>query len=87
MSKFNKILNYFSSEVIKKKIGQFSKNNRTFCPKALQNMVPGSGTNPFRIPDPGVKKAPDPGSGSGSGTLVDSDCFFLMHKCRYQGRS
>ncbi len=25
---------------------------------------PGSGKNPFRIPDPGVKKAPDPGSGS-----------------------
>jgi hypothetical protein len=22
----------------------------------------GSGKNPFRIPDPGVKKAPDPGS-------------------------
>jgi hypothetical protein len=27
-------------------------------------MVPGSGTNPFRIPDPGVKKEPYPGSGS-----------------------
>jgi hypothetical protein len=25
---------------------------------------PGSGINPFRIPDPGVKEAPDPGSGS-----------------------
>ena len=23
---------------------------------------PGDGTNPFRIPDPGVKKAPDPGA-------------------------
>jgi hypothetical protein len=30
---------------------------------------PGSGKNLFRIPDPGVKKAPDPGSGSGSATL------------------
>jgi hypothetical protein len=29
---------------------------------------PGSGRNLFRIPDPGVKKAPDPGSGSA--TLV-----------------
>ncbi len=29
---------------------------------------PGSGKNLFRIPDPGVKKAPDPGSGSA--TLV-----------------
>ncbi len=25
---------------------------------------PGSGKNPSQIPDPGVKKAPDPGSGS-----------------------
>ena len=33
---------------------------------------PGSRTNLFRISDPGVKKAPDPGSGSA--TLVD--CFF-----------
>jgi hypothetical protein len=35
--------------------------------KALQNMVLGSGIReteqtPFRIPDPGVKKAPDPGA-------------------------
>jgi hypothetical protein len=28
------------------------------------NRNPGSGKNLFRIPDPGVKKAPDPGSGS-----------------------
>jgi hypothetical protein len=46
-------------------LGQFSKNYRTFyqknCQKALQNMVLGSG---IRDPDPGVKKAPDPGSGS-----------------------
>ena len=33
---------------------------------------PGSRTNLFRISDPGVKKAPDPGSGSA--TLVD--CYF-----------
>jgi len=33
---------------------------------------PGSRTNLFRISDPGVKKAPDPGSGSE--TLVD--CYF-----------
>ncbi len=37
---------------------------------------PGSGKNLFRIPDPGVQKAPDPGSwipdpGSGSATLVN----------------
>jgi hypothetical protein len=55
-----------------KNLGQFSKNYRTFYPKichlALKNMGLGSGIlrNLFRIPDPvpGVKKAPDPGSGS-----------------------
>ena len=34
---------------------------------------PGSGKNLFRIPDPGVKKAPDPGSGSA--TLVVGTVF------------
>jgi hypothetical protein len=41
------------------------------CHKALKYMClgsgirdPGSGKNLFRIPDLGVKKAPDPGSGS-----------------------
>jgi hypothetical protein len=34
---------------------------------------PGSGKNLFRIPDPGVKKAPDPGSGSA--TLEKSTGF------------
>jgi hypothetical protein len=31
---------------------------------------PGSGKNLFRIPDPGVKKAPIPDPGSGSATLI-----------------
>ncbi len=48
---------------MKKDLGQISKNYRTFYPKnchqAPENMSLGS-----RIPDPGVKKAPDPGSGS-----------------------
>jgi hypothetical protein len=35
---------------------------------------PGSGKNLFRIPDPGVKKAPDPGSGSA--TLLQGYWFF-----------
>jgi len=30
----------------------------------IRDPDPGSGKNQFRIPDPGVKKAPDPGSGS-----------------------
>jgi hypothetical protein len=41
---------------------------------------PGSGKNLFRIPDPGVKKAPDPISqmpdpGSVSATVVSSQSF------------
>ncbi len=42
---------------------------------------PGSGKNLFRIPDPGVKKAPDPGSGSA--TLVkrkNLDSYKKRHK-------
>ncbi len=36
---------------------------------------PGSGKNLFRIPDPGVKKAPDPGSATlPSSMLNDQDC-------------
>jgi hypothetical protein len=31
---------------------------------------PGSGKNLFRIPDPGVKKAPDPGSGSATMSIA-----------------
>ncbi len=92
--KFHKIVNYFSFEVLKKKIWAnfqriielLTKKN---CQKALKNMIlgsgirgPGSGTgkNLFRIPDPGVKKAPDPGSGSA--TLPDcipSSVSFLLY--------
>jgi hypothetical protein len=70
-----KIANSFSFEVLKKKI--FSKIYRIFYPKIVTKLSkiwvwdprsrirdPGSGKNLFRIPDPGVKKAPDPGSGS-----------------------
>ncbi len=54
-----------------KNLGQFSKNYRTFYPKKLSLSSqkygfgirdPVSGKTLFRIPDPGVKKAPDPGS-------------------------
>jgi hypothetical protein len=36
---------------------------------------PGSGKTLFRIPDPGVKKAPDPGSGSA--TLIKRKRFSI----------
>jgi hypothetical protein len=47
---------------------------------------PGSGKNLFRIPDPGVKKAPDPGSGSA--TLVKKlknwiNYGPILQKCRF----
>ncbi len=51
--KLHKKINYFIFEMLKKKIGANFQRIITFYPK-----------NIFRIPDPGVKKAPDPGSGS-----------------------
>ncbi len=95
-NKFHRIVNYFSFEVLKKKnLGQFSNDYRTFCQKncqkALTNMVLGSGIRDpektysgSRIPDPGVKKAPDPGSripdpGSGSATLQITLICHILH--------
>jgi hypothetical protein len=39
---------------------------------------PGSGKNLFKIPDPGVKKAPDPGSGSA--TLMAPNTITKLEK-------
>jgi hypothetical protein len=59
--------------VLKKKFGPILKELKNFLPKKLSISSqkygfgirdPRSGKNLFRIPDPGVKKAPDPGSGS-----------------------
>jgi hypothetical protein len=57
--------------VLKKKIwANFQRNIELFTKKIVKKLLkiwswdPGSGKNLFRIPDPGVKKAPDPGSGS-----------------------
>jgi hypothetical protein len=76
--KFHKIVNYFMFEMLKKQI--WANIQRIIeLPKKLpktQKIVtklskygfgirdPRSGKNLFRIPDSGVKKAPDPGSGS-----------------------
>jgi hypothetical protein len=66
-------LNYFIVEMLKKKIlANFQRIVEIFTQKlSLSSQKygfgiqdPGSGKNLFRIPDPGVKKAPDPGSGS-----------------------
>jgi hypothetical protein len=42
---------------------------------------PGSGKNLFRIPDPGFKKAPDPGSGSATLDFISflNYLSFLLH--------
>ncbi len=67
--KFHKTEIYFSFEVLKKKIwANFQRIIEPFTQKIVTKLSkiwlwdPGSGKNLFRIPDPGVKKAPDPGS-------------------------
>ncbi len=74
--KFHKLEHYFSFEVLKKKIwSNFHRIIELFTQKIVTKLSkvwvwdpgseirdPGSGKNLFRIPDPGVKKAPDPGS-------------------------
>jgi len=69
--KFHKIINYFSFEVLKKKIwANFQRIIELFTKKIVKKLLkiwswdPGSGKtySGSRIPDPGAKKAPDPGS-------------------------
>ncbi len=76
--KFHKIVNYFSFEVLKKKIwANFQRIIELFTKKVVNKLLkiwswdPGSeirdsgyGKNLFRIPDPGSRgqKAPNPGS-------------------------
>jgi hypothetical protein len=55
--------------MLKKKIwANFQRIQELFTKKIVTKLAkiwvwdPGSGKNLFRIPDPGVKKAPDPGS-------------------------
>ncbi len=52
--------------MLKKKIWvNFQRISEIFTKKIVTKLWdPGSGKNLFRIPDPGVKKALDPGSGS-----------------------
>jgi hypothetical protein len=75
--KFHKIEYYFVFDCWRKKFGPNFKELFKFSPKKLSLRSqkygfgirdPRSGKNLFRIPDPGVKKEPDPGSGSA--TLV-----------------
>ncbi len=68
---FQKIKNYFILKCCRKKFGPIFKELLKFLPKklSLSSQKYGfglrylrSGKNLFRIPDPGVKKAPDHGS-------------------------
>ncbi len=82
--KFHKTEYYFIFDLLKKKIWpNFPRIIEVFTQKIVTKPLkiwvwdpgswirdPGSGKNLFRIPDPGVKKSPDPGSGSA--TLVKS---------------
>jgi hypothetical protein len=69
--KFHKIVNYFSFEVLKKKIwANFQKIIELFTKKIVKKLLkiwswdPGSGIRKKPIPDPGSRgqKAPNPGS-------------------------
>jgi hypothetical protein len=59
-------------------LGQFQRIIELFTPKIVTKLSkiwvsdPGSGKNLFRIPDPGVKKAPDPGSATLHGSVSHS---------------
>jgi hypothetical protein len=59
-----------------KNLGQFTKNYRTLPKKlSLSSRDPRSGIRKKPIPDPGVKKAPDPGSAT---LTVGWPCFLRI---------
>ncbi len=69
--KFHKIEHYFSFEVLKKQIwANFQRIIELFTQNIVTKLSKiwvwdlGSGIRKKPIPDPGVKKTPDPGSGS-----------------------
>jgi hypothetical protein len=53
---FQRIIELFTQKIVKKLLKIWSWDHGS------EIRDPGSGKNLFRIPDPGVKKAPDPGS-------------------------
>jgi hypothetical protein len=79
-TKFTKLNTYyFVFEMLKKNVGQISRIIEVFTQKIVTKLSqiwfwdPRSGKNLFRIPDSGVKKAPDPGSGSATLLLQQLD--------------
>jgi hypothetical protein len=79
--KFHKIVKYFSFEVLKKKIqANFQRIKELFTQKKLSKVwVWDSGSKRHWIPDPGVKKAPDPGSHSETLQNTENHDTFATH--------
>ncbi len=81
--KFHKTENYFIFELLKRKIwASFQRIIPLFTQKIVPKLSkiwvwdPVSGKNLFRNPDPGVKKAPNPGSGSATLSVTIDFVFF-----------
>jgi hypothetical protein len=93
--KYQKIETYYIFELVKKKkFGPIYKELKKFLPKKLSLRSqkygwrfrirdPESGKNLFRIPDSGVKKAPDPGSGSATLLWASVVCG-CQGRCRHK---
>ncbi len=85
--KFQKIQNYFSFEMLKKKIwANFQRIIELFTQKIVTKLSKiwvwdlGSEIRKKSIQDPGVKKAPDPGSGSA--TLCCICVYYVLQKMK-----
>jgi hypothetical protein len=71
-------MNYFIFEMLKN-VELFTQKVVTKLSKIrVWDPSPGSGKNLFQIPDPGVKKAPDPGSRSA--TLVTTKLLIRLFR-------
>ncbi len=76
--------------VEEKNLANFKKIIELFTQKIVTKLAkiwvrdPGSGKNLFRIPDPGVKKAPDPGSRIRIRNTACNDGFYLIYDSNNQ---
>jgi hypothetical protein len=82
--KVHKIVNYFSYEVLKKKIlANFQRIIELFTKKIVKNLLkiwswnPGSGKNLFQIPDPGSRGQ----KGTGSRIRIRNTVFYRVRCC------
>jgi hypothetical protein len=61
--------------ILTKKWFLISRKYDSGCPSRIRILT----FNPFRIPDLGIKKAPDPGSGSATHTSISTAMFKAHH--------